>query len=569
MKQGLTFIELLVGIALLSIVFLGIFGVYRLGLKVVGQSKNKITATAIANAELEKIRNLPYGSVGLIGAVPSGILSATSEVTLNTIYLVERNIDYIADPADGIAAPDDDCPNDYKKVEVRVSWSGNFAGQISLVTDIAPANLVQECAEPGGVLSVQVFDAYGIAIPSPLIEIRDATSDALLESATPATGQHYFTLPAGMYKVIASKSGYSTERTYSIDEVASPEKPNPIVIDGQLTQTSFSIDRVSSFSVDTLSPWGEDFFSDSFADTSKISELSNIVVANGEATLDPNFTTGFVISAEINPVTLLSWDRFSFSDNEPIGTDIKYQLYYYASPDWLLIPDIDLPGNSIGFDESPVDISWLNASTYTKLKLKANFSSSAAGLTPELYDWQVSWRTSEPTPISNVTFHLQGQKLIGRDAAEQPVYKYSRDHTSGGNGHIDITSLEWDAYTFSIDPATGLDLVDINPLPQPVELSPNSSVPVRLYLEAENSLLVRVQNNLTLEPIFSASVRLSNAGLGYDITQYTDEKGQTYFIPLQPTTYNLEVQAAGYSNVSTQVEVSGDNTIVVNMTQVE
>jgi type II secretory pathway component PulJ len=43
-KKGFTFIDVLVGIALMLIVFLGIFGAYQLGLKVVGQSKNKIMA---------------------------------------------------------------------------------------------------------------------------------------------------------------------------------------------------------------------------------------------------------------------------------------------------------------------------------------------------------------------------------------------------------------------------------------------------------------------------------------------------------------------------------------------
>jgi len=70
-----------------------------------------------------------------------------------------------------------------------------------------------------------------------------------------------------------------------------------------------------------------------------------------------------------------------------------------------------------------------------------------------------------------------------------------------------------------------------------------------------------------LEPVFSASVRLYKAG--YDQTQYTNEKGQTYFIPLEIGNYSLEVQAAGYSPSSISVLVSGDITKIINLTQIE
>ena len=56
-KKGFTLIEVLVGSFLMLIVFLGIVGAYRLGIKLVSLSKNKVTATAIAGGQIEKIRN--------------------------------------------------------------------------------------------------------------------------------------------------------------------------------------------------------------------------------------------------------------------------------------------------------------------------------------------------------------------------------------------------------------------------------------------------------------------------------------------------------------------------------
>lgn len=568
-NSGFSLVDVIVGVALFVILFAGIFGAYQLGLKIVGQSKNKITATAITNEEIEKIKSLDYSSIGIQGGFPDGSLAATGDITLNNVtYFIERRVDYVVDSTDGVAPPDDDCPNDYKKVQIKVSWAGLFPGHVVLDADISPENLAQECADSGGILFVQVFDAYGNLVPSPDITIRDPTTDGYITSASPLSGQHYFALPAGIYKVVVTKTGYSTDRTYGTDEVTTPEKPHLAVLDGQITQSSFSIDKVSTFSVDTLSPWGQDSFSDSFDDQTKIASSSNIIVSGGQVVLDSSATTGFVMSVDIEPPALLSWDQFSFIDSEPLGTDILYQVYYFASPDWVLVPDTDLPGNSSGFDDSPVDLSGLNPSFYPELRVRADFS-APEGLTPALDSWQVSWKTSAPTPISNITFNLQGEKVIGQNASGDYVYKYSQDHTSDTGGHIDIANLEWDNYTFSVDPSTGLDLVGTDPSPQPISLLPDTPQSVQLFLDAQNSLLVTVQDSVTLEPVFSAQVRLYNTSLGYDEIKYTDSNGQTLFIPLQAASYSIEVQAANYASTTDSVTVSGDNTRIINLERIE
>lgn len=578
-QKSFTLIEVLVGTFLILIVFLGIFGTYQLGLKVVGLSQRKITATAVANAQIEKIRNLPYQSVGTKDAqlpYAQGVLdSATTTLFNNIEYKIETKVKFIVDSADGTGG-DDSCNWDYKRAEVKVSWFGGFAGEVKLVTDVAPKDKIEEIqacqAQPGGILSVLVFDASGIMVPSPLIEIFNPSTGSLVDSATPSDGKHDFPLATSTYKVIVSKSGYSTERTYGTDEIATPEKPHSIVLKGQLTEISFSIDTLSSFSVDTLSPWGTDNFSDSFLDETKISEKSNLVVSEGKVNLATSsegyFSSGYLNSTSVSPISLLSWDKFSFSDSEPENADLKYQIYYASGTEWILIPDSDLSGNSTGFDLSPVALSNLSTTTYSQLKIKGNFSTNATDITPTLYDWQVSWITSAATPIPNASFNLRGNKIIGLDANEDPVYKYSIATSSDSNGHKDLVNLEWDNYYFSIPSASG-DLVDTDPSPQPIGLAPGGALEVDLYLEAENSLLLTVQNLETLEPVFSATARLYNSSLGYDITQYTNEKGKTFFIPLVVAIYNLEIEAPGYSSTSTTVSVSGDETKVIKLEQIE
>ncbi len=432
--ESFTLIEVLVGTFLILIVFLGIFAAYQLGLKVVGQSKNKITATAIANGEIEKVRNLPYESIGIIGGFPEGDLESIKTTTINNIeYTIETRVDYVVDSADGISAPEDECPNDYKRMEVKISWSGLLGGEVKLITDVSPENLAQECAETGGILLISVFDAYGTMVTSPLIEIKIPATGEVVKTATPIEGKHFFSLAPATYKVVISKTNYSSERTYGIEEITTPEKPHLIVLEGELTESSFSIDKVSSFSVDTLSLLDE-----------------------------------------------------------------------------------------------------------------------------------------EEVPIPNAFFHLQGGKIIGTDENEGPVYKYSQGHVSGGDGHIDISNLEWDNYAFSTDPATGLDLESTEPSPQPIGLSPDTfQKPVKLYLTAQNSLLVTVQDLNTAEPIFSAAVRLYTLDLTYDNTQYTDGGGRTYFIPLESTDYTMEIEAAGYVGYSGIVSVLGDTTKIINLERIE
>jgi len=569
-QKGLTLIETMVGIFLTLVVFLGIFGAYQLGLKVIIQSRNKIVATQLANGEIEKIRNLPYGSVGIVGGFPSGSLSQFSASRQNNVdYQVERRVDYVVDALDGIVSPADDCPNDYKKVEIKVSWSGRFSGQVALITDMAPASLAEECSETGGILQVSVFDAAGAMVPSPLIEVKDQATNQVIKSATPLSGKHYFSLSPASYKVVVSKTGYSQERTFGTEEVTTPEKPHPIVLEGELIPLSLNVDRLSTMAVLTLSAWGSASFYDSFLNESKIFQIFQLSLAEGRVSLATYQSSGYLISTTITPENMIAWDNLSFSDSEPETTRILYRLLYLQGENWLIVPDRDLPGNESGFEVSPVNLKNLDKTTYPELRIRGDFSTPDPSLTPILSDWQVSWKTSEATAAPWIPFHLRGEKIIGRNALEEPVFKYSSDHVSDGSGTFTLSAFEWDNYYFSINPGSSLDLIATEPEPQPMGLAPNTAFQVKLYLKAQTSLLLTSQNNLTLEPIFAAQARLTNTQLGYDSTLYTNEKGQAYFLPLQSATYNLEVAAPGYSTLTTPVSVAGDQTKIVTLEQIE
>lgn len=560
MKKGFTLIEILIGVFLFALFFLGIFGVIQLGTRVASEGKNKVVATAILNGEMEKIRNLSYELVGIDGGFPSGVLTSVQQKTINNRkYTIEIMVDYIVDSKDGIAEPEDDCPNDYKKVQVKVSWLEPLSGSVIMTVDIVPSNLAQECGETGGVLYISVFNDHGEMINYPDIEVRNSETDEIVKSVTPASGQHYFSLPMGIYKIVVLKEGYSGERTYSTTEIAIPEKPNVQILENKVTEVSFSIDKISVISLATLSPWVINDFIDSFGDYSTIEDYSNILVDNGKVALEKDgeayFSSGYIISAPIEPDSLIKWVEFSWDDNKPSGTFIKYQVLYDNSGEWILVPDSDLSGNSVGIENNPIDLSGLDIELYPKIKLKAIFSTNDSQNTPILNNWSATWRSTGGFPIPNILFNIRGEKIIGKDLEENPVYKYSKNYNSGPSGSIEITGLEWDNYSFSVESA-GINLESIEPGPQPVPLDPDSILPVSLYLESQDSFFVLVRDIETENPVFSASARVYNEE--YDITKYTDINGQVYFVPLAPGTYTIETQAQGYLPDSRSIFISGE-----------
>lgn len=578
-KKGLTLIETIVGIALFLLFFAGIFGAWRLSLKVVFQAKARITATSLANQKLEKIRNLSYEKIGTIDGYPSGDIPSIESTNLNGIdFTISTNIDYIANEKDGLTQPEDSCPNDYKRATVTVSWGGRYSGEVSLSTDIAPKDEIQECEISGGILWVRVFDSRGELIEGANVEVRDIFSGLEKSCITSLTERCYIVLPPSQegerenYKIIVTKLDYSQDETfregdiYNGEEIYSPQKPNATILEGEIVQKSFSIDRLSSFNIETRSSRGKKIFLDEFEDSSKVSEFFNVSIENGEVRLAKSngeyFSFGYLISTPISDSSLKGWGLFTFDFSLLPDTDFNSQILYFNGESWELIPDDDLPGNSAGFRNSPVDLSSLNPDIYSQLKIKGNLSTSNLLNTPTLFNWSITYFTKESFLVGKVDFHLQGEKFVGENALGEKIFKYSKDFTTQSDGTLNIPDLETDFYTFSNFKKSeeNLELIEIIPGPQPVPLLPGITENVILYLEAENTLLVRVLDGDSQSPIFGAEVVLSKSG--FQETKLTDEKGEAFFIPLEEGMYDIEVSAEGYESYQDPdgIYISGDVT---------
>lgn len=300
--EGFTLIEILVGVFLMLLVFLGIFNAYQLSMKVIGQSKARITAVAIGNQEIEKIRNLSYENVGtyeckpafpncdglddseLIPGYPKGIIKKVFSVFQNGAeYVVTARIDYVDDPKDNDPVTGIDyavncpngfqyCANDYKKINLKIEWFERFGGEIFFNDIVAPGNCYEECGERGGILKVSVIHKNGDPVTFPAIEVENINSASanfgLTKTANPDDGDHFFILPPDVdaYQVKVSKLGYSSDQTYGSDDVyngqiiANPQKPHRSISEGVLETITFKIDKLSEFSIKILEAKAEHIY---------------------------------------------------------------------------------------------------------------------------------------------------------------------------------------------------------------------------------------------------------------------------------------------------------------------
>lgn len=261
-RYGFILIESLVGIAIFVIVTATVYQSYIKILNLVNASRRKITASALANEQLEIIHNLPYADVGLLHGLPLGKIQHEQYITRdNTDFKVVTTIRSIDDPFDGIAGgtPNDLSPADYKLVGLEISCASchNFA-PITFSTHVGPKNL--ETTSTNGALFIRVFDANGQPVPgadvhvennlsNPFINIDDTTNnDGVLQIVDAPPG-------INAYEIRVSKGGYSREETFSSGETANPNpvKPHATVVAQGVTQISFAIDKVSTINVSSLS----------------------------------------------------------------------------------------------------------------------------------------------------------------------------------------------------------------------------------------------------------------------------------------------------------------------------
>ena len=259
-KKGFTLIESLIGIAIF-VMLAGI--VYSTITALIQQSRlyrENTTLSSIADRYLEIVRNLPYSQVGTINGNPRGALpdlpNASTTTVNNNIYKMYYAVSYVDDPSDGTAMIGNDAaPNDYKQIKFYIK--NNATGVTSsFLTNVAPKGL--ESLSNGGALFIKVFDALGIAVPNAIINITNTLLNPDINVTRIADAKGTWVevgLPSSnnSYHITVAKSGYSNDQTYpSGGSIQNPYKPDATILNGQVTQVSFSIDRPSNLTLHTV-----------------------------------------------------------------------------------------------------------------------------------------------------------------------------------------------------------------------------------------------------------------------------------------------------------------------------
>ena len=254
---GFTLLEALIGVTVFIIIATGIYEAYRSVYALIGVTRQKITAIALVNEQLEIIRNLPYADVGIVNGLPAGKIARNQTlIRAGIAFDITTTIRNIDDSFDGTigGSPNDLSPADYKLAQVDVACSTCKQFQpFSIATYVAPKTM--ELSSNNGAIFVKLFDANGLPVSGATVHVVNSHVSPAIDINETTNNAGEFALidvPPGneAYEISVSKTGYSTEKTYPTTlTTPHPVKANATVTAQQATQISFSIDKLSTLIV--------------------------------------------------------------------------------------------------------------------------------------------------------------------------------------------------------------------------------------------------------------------------------------------------------------------------------
>lgn len=269
-KKGFTLVEIVVDIAIVTLVATAVLSAYSAGFKSMELARAKLAAVALANEKMEEIRNLPYDELATVAGpiYPPGEILDNETVDRKGIqFNVHIVISYVDDPFDGDVLgsipgkPQDLYPYDYKKVEIttsKIERSGYLARLSSNVSAKAA-----ETPSNSGIIRLCIADETGVPVPEANITITnpDVTPPVNISAVTGNDGCIMVpNLPPDQqnnYHLTATKDGFSTDMTYP----RTPQNPNALQPDvdvslQQVTNQTLYIDRLSTMAIDFVNETG-------------------------------------------------------------------------------------------------------------------------------------------------------------------------------------------------------------------------------------------------------------------------------------------------------------------------
>lgn len=552
--RGFGLVDVIVGVALMLVLFLALFGVLRASLMLSALAKAKASAVELASSQMEYLRGLSYDALGTVGGIPPGAVPQTATTTIDGVaYVVRTFIIYKDDSADGFGIQDSNgITTDYKTGRVAVSYTLNGLNKsIELISNFAPPGI--ESSTGGGTLSIHVVNAANEDVGGALVRIVNASLSPVVDFTT-FTGVTGFATIGGAatsseYQLYVSRDGYSSAQTYP--RTAQNVNPSPgylTVTKDQVTGATFFIDILSTLTLSSFSPAVTSSFNDSFADTSNLASQTGTQVVGGALTLASDVLYGTARASLITPSYLSGWGILSADIETPPGTTALVRI---ADSSGTLLPDSVLSGNGAGFSSFPVQLDGVFAYAYPSLAISAELTSNSSTTAPSILEWSVS-HTDGPAPLQNMSFTLTGAKTIGTDDSDAPIYKTVVNGNTGTNA-VRSEALEWDLYSLSIGT---LSLIENCPA-FPYSLAPARSANASIIAGTltENTLPLIVENSAS-STIASARVVLKKSG--YSASLMTSQCGFAFFNGLSAGSYDATVSANGYATTTfTGINVSG------------
>jgi hypothetical protein len=577
-NRGLSLIDVIIGVAIMTTLFIGVFGLFNTSLTVLYDSRLRAGGTALLEERMEYIRSLSYREIGTEGGIPSGELQETETVNFDDISYNRRTfVQYYDDPADGLAGGDENSvTEDYKRVKVEVSWQDRGDTQsVELASFFMPNGI--ETDQGGGTLSLQVFNAQAEPVNDAEIRIENPSTSPAIDTTTftDSSGRtRFYGAPsASGYRITTTKNGYSQAQTYSTtDENVDPDPGHVTVSTSSVTSASFAIDQLSTISLQTVTPLQQNRWHADFLESSQIASSSNISVSDDHiglaSTAGGYATSGYAYTTDIGTSTLYQWQELRFSGTTT--ADTEYRLHVGSStPDgYERIPDDQLSGNSSGFTNSPLDISSIASSSYDQLALEIRLSTQNTSTTPQLGSATTTYRYGRSDlPDTSVT--VRGNKSIGERSDGSSIYKTQFATTTDMSGTRELTGLEWDTYHFTPTPASDARIAAACP-EEPLGLTPATSSNLQLAIAdtatgSAHSLRVDINDADSGGPVKQAKAVLS--GGGENLRDVSGPCGNVFFADLSTgANYSLEVTADGYATTTeSSIAVEDSTAVTVEM----
>ena len=553
-SRGFGLIDTIVGIALLLVVFLALFGVLRASLTLSSLAKAKAAAVEVASTQMEYLRGISYDALGTVGGIPAGTVPQAATSTVDGIpYGVRSYVEYRDDPADGTGASDtNSVTTDYKTAKVTVSYSlYGLAKSVVLVSNFVPPG--KESSTGGGTLSLHIVNASNANMSGASVQIVNASTSPAINFTTFSDTDGLVTIggaaTSSQYQIFVSRTGYSSAQTYTrTSQNVNPTPGYLTITKDHTTSATFAIDQLATLVLSSFSPATTTIFSDSFTNSSNIASQTNTQISGGALVLAANQFSGSALSLPISPSYLDGWGILQATLSAPAGTAVVVHIDDAAG---IVIPDSALVGNSAGFSSFPVSLTGLSVASYPGLVLQADITRASTSTTPSLLDWSLS-HTEGPTPLPNVAFTLTGAKTIGTTGTGAAIYKTIVTDTTGASA-AKTETLEWDSYSLVL---SALPLIESCPA-KPYALTPASATTTAIIsgTPTMNTLPVLVVNSAS-NAIPQAKVILTKSGYASTVT--TSACGVSYFGGLSSGTYSATVSATGHTTkVFSGLSVSG------------